>query len=72
MDLICYLHDGWEPAIRPAAPRRSWMDVTPEKFAYRCLPLDIANAHGWEILAPAGVHARWNVSGGWFPLRALA
>ena len=64
MDLICYLHDGWEPAIRPAAPRRSWMDATPEKFAYRCLPLDIANAHGWEILAPAGVHARWNGSAG--------
>ena len=54
MDLICYLHDGWDPDIRPAEPRRDWMDETPEAFAYRCLPLNIANAHGWEIGAAIG------------------
>lgn len=36
------------------------MDNTPEAFAYRCLPLNIANAHGWEILSPCGFEARWN------------
>ena len=60
MDLICYLHDGWDPDIRPAEPRRDWMDETPEAFAYRCLPLNIANAHGWEIGAAIGCAARWN------------
>ena len=35
------------------AGKRSWMDQSPEAFAYRCLPLNIANAHGWEILARA-------------------
>jgi hypothetical protein len=35
------------------------MDATPEAFAYRCLPLNIANAHGWEILTPAGFSAYW-------------
>jgi hypothetical protein len=35
------------------------MDATPEAFAYRCLPLNIANAHGWEILTPAGFQAYW-------------
>ncbi len=60
MDLICYLHDGWKPRIRPAASRRDWMDATPESFAYRCLPLNIANAHGWEILSPCGFEAMWN------------
>jgi hypothetical protein len=28
------------------------MDASPEAFAYRCLPLNIANAHGWGILTP--------------------
>jgi hypothetical protein len=60
MDLICYLHPGWEPLIRPALATRAWMDGTPEAFAYRCLPLNIANAHGWEILAPFGFEAMWN------------
>ncbi|BCW90857.1 hypothetical protein sos41_40330 [Alphaproteobacteria bacterium SO-S41] len=60
MDLTCYLHDGWKPRIRPASQRRSWMDDSPESFAYRCLPLNIANAHGWEILSPCGFEASWN------------
>lgn len=60
MDLVCFLHDGWDPDIRPAASRRDWMDETPEAFAYRCLPLNIANAQGWEIGAAVGFAARWN------------
>lgn len=60
MDFTCYLHPGWNPRIRPADPRRDWMDVTPESFAYRCLPLAIANAHGWEILCPMSFEAEWN------------
>ena len=59
MDLICYLHPGWEPLIRPAEATREWMTATPEAFAYRCLPLDIANAHGWEVLSPCTFEARW-------------
>ncbi|MEA2726265.1 MAG: hypothetical protein QOF70_740 [Acetobacteraceae bacterium] len=59
MDFLCYLHDGWQPLIRPAEPSRDWMDATPEAFAYRCLPLNIANAHGWEILTPVGFSAYW-------------
>ena len=54
MDLTCFLHPGWQPLIRPAPARRDWMDATPESFAYRCLPLDIANAHGWELLNQIG------------------
>jgi hypothetical protein len=59
MDFICYLHEGWDPLIRPAEATRAWMDATPEAFAYRCLPLNIANAHGWEILTPVGFSAYW-------------
>jgi len=60
MKLECYLFPGWEPRIRPASRRREWMDDSPESFAYRCLPLSIANAQGWEIINPVGFAARWN------------
>jgi hypothetical protein len=60
MDLICYLCPGWAPMIRPASATRDWMDGTQLSFAYRCLPLNIANAHGWEILSPVGFEAIWN------------
>ncbi len=36
------------------------MDEAPESFPYRCLPLAIANGHGWEILSPCGFEAEWN------------
>src|SRR5580704_15267055 len=64
MDFLCYLHEGWHPLIRPAEPTRAWMDASPDAFAYRCLPLNIANAHGWEVLTPAGFWAYWRGGGG--------
>jgi hypothetical protein len=60
MKLECFLYPGWQPRIRSASRRRGWMDETPESFAYRCLPLAIANAHGWEIANAVGFSARWN------------
>ncbi len=60
MDLTCYVRDGWSPEIRPAPATRDWMDATPDSFAYRCLPLNIANAHGWEVLSPIAFEATWN------------
>ncbi|MCH7981427.1 MAG: hypothetical protein IID59_07970 [Proteobacteria bacterium] len=48
------------PPIRTADRKREWMDDTQDRFAYRCLPLSIANQTGWEILSPAGFTARWN------------
>ncbi len=48
------------PALRPASPTRAWMDATPDRHAYRCLPLAIANAHGWEIPAPCSFDVHWN------------
>ena len=59
MKLSCYLYEGWNPLIRPAEATREWMTNTPESFAYRCLPLSIANAHGWEILTAGACDACW-------------
>lgn len=64
MDLICYLQPGWEPEIRPGQISREWMDNTPQAFAYRCLPLSIANAHGWEVPCPLTFEAFWTGRGG--------
>jgi hypothetical protein len=47
-------------AIRPAPHERDWMDATSQRYAYRCLPLNIANAHGWELLCTQGFSAWWN------------
>ena len=60
MDLICYKYEGWQPRIRPGTPKRRWMDDTSERYAYRCLPLTIANSAGWELLSPIAFEARWD------------
>ena len=49
MKLTCYEISADPITIRPAEPQRAWMDATHQQFAYRCLPLAIANAHGWEV-----------------------
>ncbi len=60
MDFTCFVYPGWEPRIRPASSQRGWMDAAPESFAYRCLPLAIANSHGWEVLSACGFEVEWN------------
>lgn len=60
MELTVHLYEGWKPRIIPAGSRRDWMDQSPDSFAYRCLPLKIANEHGWELLCPVGFEAEWN------------
>ena len=59
--LTCY-HLGHLPGMQlvPASPFRKWMDEFPDRHAYRCLPLSIANAHAWDLLCPFGVEISWN------------
>lgn len=45
--------------ITPAGAKRDWMDGTPHKSAYRCLPLVMANQAGWVVGAPAAFKAVW-------------
>ena len=60
MKLTAFVVDGHTVDIRPAPVERDWMDNTDQRYAYRCLPLSIANAHGWEILCAAGFTAVWD------------
>jgi hypothetical protein len=50
--------DGW--SLEPASGRREWMDQTSDKFAYRCLPLVMANQVGWVLSCPLNFRALWN------------
>jgi len=60
MKLVAYVADGYELDIRPARANRDWMDEYVERYAYGCLPMAMANQHGWEILSPTGFTAVWN------------
>ena len=57
----CYLvfPDETNPAIQPGTVRRDWMDLN-QAQAYRCLPLAMANQHGWQLLSPTGFSVTWN------------
>ncbi len=60
MKLIAYVTEGHQVDIRPAPVERDWMEATDQRFAYRCLPLNIANSYGWELLCRSGFSAIWN------------
>jgi len=58
--LICYETTADPIRLRPGVPDRVWMDVSSQAYAYRCLPLVIANTHGWEVLSPVAFDAVWS------------
>jgi hypothetical protein len=59
--LICHsLYGELLPEFRPAPRPRQWMDETPKGYANRCLPLSIANQHGWQILNLGAFTAMWD------------
>ncbi|HEV3178714.1 MAG TPA: DUF6065 family protein, partial [Stellaceae bacterium] len=60
MKLTCYALHDFAPKLVAARPQRQWMDDFPDRHAYRCLPLSIANAHGWDVLCPVPVEIEWN------------
>lgn len=40
--------------------KRNWMDETPGSYAYRCLPMTIANGYGWSFINPHKFSVIWN------------
>jgi hypothetical protein len=60
-ELIAYRLPGHaRMPIGPASGRRVWMDSTGDRFAYRCLPLKVANEAGWVIESTHTVLATWD------------
>ena len=64
MKLRCLWVDGQRVEIRPAPRRRDWMDATQQGLPYRCIPLSVANVHGWELLCPYSFEVEWTGAGG--------
>lgn len=63
-ELIAYRVTNWPPMRLVSARRsRDWMDSSQQRFAYRCLPLLIANQAGWWVLNSHPIRAIW--TGGW-------
>ncbi len=60
LQLIAYEVVEQPMPLRTADRKRGWMEALPERFAYRCLPLVMANQSGWEILNPVPFTAKWN------------
>ena len=57
--LTCVRLEADAPELAPGRSERGWMDMTSERFAYRCTPLTMANASGWEIRCPCALQAVW-------------
>ncbi len=62
LELTAYPLGGGVPVhkFRPAERLRQWQMDTNDAYATRCLPLNIANCHGWEGVIEGGFDAIWN------------
>ncbi|MCK0208090.1 DUF6065 family protein [Starkeya koreensis] len=63
MKLVAYaIGDGVE--IVTVSPERAWMDGARDRSPYSCLPLAIADTHGWELRNPVNFSAMWGGGAG--------
>jgi hypothetical protein len=59
-EIVAYLiHDRPNMSLTAAPIERDWMSATNQRFAYRCLPLNIANQAGWLIGSPCTFEVYW-------------
>jgi len=58
--VINRLHEHEEFRIAPLDRKRKWMNLTKGAYAYRCMPLNIANEYGWQVFSPTEFTASWD------------
>ena len=46
--------------IKKCSRKREWMDNTQDQYAYRCLPLAMANMNGYELCCSKEIKIIWN------------
>lgn len=46
--------------VDPLPVTRQWMDETPDKHAYHCFPVTLANTLGWSLSAPKNITFIWD------------
>jgi len=54
------LFDQKQFEVVPLPAKRQWMNDTQESYAYRCVPLTVANTYGWAVINPNDFTAEWN------------
>src|SRR5688572_24237620 len=52
--------DALYPDVVPMDKDRAWMARTPERNAFRCLPILMANQHGWAVVNNHRTIVIWN------------
>jgi len=57
---VMYFEDQEYFKVEPMPTKRAWMDETAGKFSYKCIPLNVANQTGWQVLSPIEFCANWN------------
>lgn len=60
LPLVAYRTHPLPMPLVAAPVARDWMDRTDRRFAYRCLPMLIANQAGWFVLSAHRVAVRWD------------
>jgi len=60
-EIILYRFQEESPIfpVVPLTAKRKWMSESREKYAYKCLPLNIANQYGYAVLCPADFTLDW-------------
>lgn len=60
-DITLYrIHKRSTIHVRKGIREREWMENSQDKFAYRCLPLTIANQNGFEVCTSQQIKLKWN------------
>ncbi len=67
--LVAFRTNETAAPIRVARRERGWMDELDQRYAYRCLPLVMANQFGWEVLGTHHVSVTWDGSRAFDALR---
>ncbi len=60
LELIAYRLNRTPMPLITGASTREWMDKTPNRFAYRCMPMLIANQAGWLALLAHKITVVWD------------
>ena len=60
MRIECYITGQDAPELIPAKPNRTWQNEFAHKHPNKCLPMLMANSHGYELQCPETVYISWN------------
>lgn len=58
--IFAYIEKESEAIIEQCSIKREWMDKTPNKHAYQCMPVSLANTIGWQISFPEEISFIWD------------